>query len=88
VQGFGRRPFEVVRQGTGAVVRKPSGKEPAGYGPRRCRTHYGDFDAVFEDVAADDVAGGAILKRRGAGDAARVAWRQKPDADPSLTGLP
>jgi hypothetical protein len=42
-------------------------------GWRRCRAHYGDFDAVFEDLAAADVAGGAMTKRCGAGDAAWVA---------------
>ena len=30
VQGFGRRPIEDSRRRSGAVVRKPSGKEPAG----------------------------------------------------------
>ena len=30
VKGFGRRPIAIAREGTGAVVRKRPGKEPAG----------------------------------------------------------
>jgi len=30
VKGFGRRPIATAREGTGAVVRKRPGKEPAG----------------------------------------------------------
>ena len=46
-----RRPIEEVRRGAGAVVGKPSEKEPAGSGWRRCRGRYGDFGAVPGDVA-------------------------------------
>jgi hypothetical protein len=46
VQGFGRRPIEEVGRGCGAVVRKPSEKEPAGSGWRRWRARYGDLGAV------------------------------------------
>src|SRR5438105_1516381 len=74
--------------GTGAVVRKPPGKEPAGCGSPCCRTHYGDFDAALVAVTADVVAGGVIVKRRGAGHEVRVARQREPDADPSLVGLP
>jgi len=73
VEGFGRRPITGLPTGTGAVVRKPSGKEPAGCGPPRCRSLYGDFDTAVEDAAADDVAGGVIAELRGGSDGARVA---------------
>ena len=72
--------------GTGAVVRKPSGKEPAGYGPQRCRRLYGDFDTAVEDAAADDVAGGVIAEPHGGGDGAWVAGQQGSAADPRLVG--
>jgi hypothetical protein len=66
---------------TGAVVRKPSGKEPAGCGGQRWRTLYGDFDAAVEDSGADDVAGGAIVERRDGGDEVRVARQRECEAD-------
>jgi hypothetical protein len=87
VQGFGRRPIEDVRRGAGAVVGKPSEKEPAGGGWRRCGARYGDFGAVPTDVAAADVAGGVIARRRGAGDAAWNARQRKLDADLGFAGL-
>ena len=67
-------PSRGLSTSTGAVVRKPSGKEPAGCGPQRCRGRYGDFDAAAEDAAADDVAGGMIAEPRGGSDEARVRW--------------
>src|SRR5215470_4428406 len=73
--------------GTGAVVRKPSEKEPAGGGWRRCRARYGDFGAVPADVTAADLAGGVMVRRRGAGDAARNARQRRLDADLSFAGL-
>jgi hypothetical protein len=76
------------RPAPGAVVRKPPEKEPAECGWRRGRPRYGDFDAGFEHVAGDDAACGAIGKRRGDGNVAWEAWRQEPDADPSLKGTP
>jgi hypothetical protein len=81
-QGFGRRPIGVVRQGAGAVVRKPSGKEPAGGGSRRYRAHYGDFDAVIEEAGTDEVVDGVVVRRRVAFDEARDArpWSRKMSA--------
>jgi hypothetical protein len=87
VQGFGRRPIEEVRRGAGAVVGKPSEKEPAGSGCRCCRARYGDSGAVPAHVAAADVAGGVIVRRRGAGDAASDARQRELDADLSFAGL-
>jgi hypothetical protein len=66
-------PITSLSTSTGAVVRKPSGKEPAGCGWQRCRRLYGDFDTGVGDAAADEVAGGAIVEPRGGGDEARVA---------------
>jgi hypothetical protein len=60
--------------GHGAVVRKPPGKEPAGCRSQGSRTHYGDFDAVLQDVAADNVGDELILNMHGAGNEAWVAW--------------
>jgi hypothetical protein len=71
----------------GAVVRKPSEKEPAGSGRRRCRAGYGDFGAMRSDVAAADVAGGVIVRRRCALDAAGDARQRALDADLSFAGL-
>ena len=48
-----RAPITGLSVGTGAVVRKPSGKEPAGCGPQRCRRRYGDFNTTAEDAAAE-----------------------------------
>jgi hypothetical protein len=48
---------------------------------------YGDFGAVPADVAAAGVAGGVIVRRRGAGDAARDAWQRELEADLSFAGL-
>jgi hypothetical protein len=79
--------IEEVGRGAGAVVRKPSGKEPAGGGSRRCLTCYGDFDAAFEDAAADDVSDAAIVKRRGAVGEAGLARQREADADLSFAGL-
>jgi hypothetical protein len=73
VKVFGCRPITSRSAGTGAVVRKPAGKESAGSGAQRRRTLYGDFDAAGKDAGADDVAGGAIAKLRGAGEEARLA---------------
>jgi hypothetical protein len=42
---------------------------------------------AVEDLAADRVAGGAMVKARGVDSVARVARQQEPDADPSLAGL-
>jgi hypothetical protein len=64
-------PITGLSMGTGAVVRKPSGKEPAGCGLQRCRRFYGDFDTAVENAAADDVAGGAIAEPHGGSDGAR-----------------
>lgn len=72
--------------GTVAVVRKPSGKEPAGCGPQRCCRLYGDFDRAVEDAATDDVAGGVIAEPRGGIDGARVAGQRGAEADPQLAG--
>ena len=55
VQGFGRRPIEEVGRGCGAVVRKPSEKEPAGVGCGAAVRGYGDFGAVPADVGAAPV---------------------------------
>ena len=79
-------PITGLSMGTGAVVRKPSGKEPAGRGPQRCRRLYGDFGTAVEDAAADDVAGGAIAEPHGGSDGARVAGHQGSEADPGLAG--
>ena len=73
--------------GTEAVVGKPSEKEPAGGVRRRCCARYGDFGTVPADVAAADVARGVIVRRRGAGDAARDARERELDADLSFAGL-
>ena len=51
-------PMTGLSTSTGAVVRKPAGKEPAGCGAPRCRRLYGDFDTAVEDAAGDDAAGG------------------------------
>jgi hypothetical protein len=48
---------------------------------------YGDFGAVPADVAGADVAGGVIMRRRGAGDAARDARQRELGADLSFAGL-
>jgi len=40
------------------------------------------------DVTAADVAGGVIVRRRGAGDAARDPWQRELEADLSFAGLP
>jgi len=79
-------PITGLSMGTGAVVRKPSGKEPAGCGPQRCRRLYGDFDTAAEEAAADDVAGGVIAEPHGGSDGARVAGQQGSEADPRLAG--
>src|SRR5438132_3463258 len=71
---------------TGAVVRKPPGKESAGSGAQRCRTLYGDFDAAGKDAGADDVAGGAIAKLRGAGEEARLARQRGAKTELGLAG--
>src|SRR6516165_7468223 len=71
---------------TGAVVRKPAGKEPAGCGAQRCRRLYGDFDTAVDDAAADDGAGGVIAAPRGDSDGAWVAGQQGSEADPRLAG--
>ena len=42
---------------------------------------------AVEDAAADDVTGRAVVKPRGGGNGARVAWRQEADADPGFAGL-
>ena len=79
-------PITGVSTGTGAVVRKPSGKEPAGCWPQRCRGRYGDFDTAAEDAAADEVAGGMIAERHGGSDGARLAGQQGSEADRRLAG--
>jgi hypothetical protein len=79
-------PITGLSTGTGAVVRKPSGKEPAGCGPQRCRGRYGDFNTAAEDAAADDVAGGMIAEPHGGSDGARLAGQQGSEADPRLAG--
>lgn len=76
-----------VRARTGAVVRKPPGKEPAGGGSRCCRAHYGDFEGAIEDVGVDEVCDGPTVKPRSFRNEARVAWELVPDADPSFAGL-
>jgi hypothetical protein len=72
----------------GAVVRKPSGKEPAGGCRGRCHARYGDFGAVPVEVVAADVAGGAMVERCGGGDGAWVTRRQETDTDLSMAALP
>jgi hypothetical protein len=67
-----------------AVVRKPSGKEPAGSGPQRCRRLYGDFGAAVADAAADEVAGAVIAEPRGAGNEARMTQERGSEADLGL----
>ena len=79
-------PITGLSTGTGAVVRKPSGTEPAGCGPQRCSRLYGDFDTTVEDAAADEVAGGVIAEPRGGSDGARVAGQEGSKADPRLAG--
>jgi hypothetical protein len=69
-------PMTGLSTSTGAVVRKPAGKEPAGCGAQRCCRLYGDFDTAVEDAAADNVAGGVIAEPRGGGGGARVAGQQ------------
>ena len=69
-----------------AVVRKPSGKEPAGSGPQRCRRLYGDFGTGVAEAGTDDVAGGVIFEPSGGGGEARVAWQQGSEADLGLAG--
>ena len=64
---------------TGAVIRKPSGKEPAGCRGQRCRGFYGD-------TAADDAADGMITAPGGGGDETGVARRQGSEADLGLAG--
>ena len=71
----------------GAVVRKPSEKERAGSGGRRCRARYGDFGAMPADVGTAEVISGVIVRRRGAGDAARDARQRELDGDLSLWGV-
>ena len=71
--------------GHGAVVRKPPGKEPAGFRSQRSRTHYGDFDAALAEVVAGNVGDEPILnthdigtKLGRGGEASRTAigaWR-------------
>ena len=65
----------------GAVVRKPSGKEPAGSGRRWCRLLYGDFAAADEDAAGDEVGGEAIAEPGGGGEEAGVGREQECEAD-------
>ena len=77
-------PITGLFMGTGAVVRKPSGKEPAGCGPQRCSRLYGDFDRAVEDAAADDMAGGVIADR--AVIATGLAWPGKRGRRP-IRGL-
>jgi hypothetical protein len=79
-------PITGLSMGTGAVIRKPSGKEPAGCGPQRCRRLYGDFDTAAEDAAADDAAGGVSAEPRGESDGARVAGKRGSEADPRFAG--
>src|ERR1700757_4777782 len=67
----------------GAVVRKPSGKEPAGWG-QRCRRLYGDFDKAVAAAAANEVSGGVIGEPGGGGDEAPVARQQGSEADLGL----
>jgi hypothetical protein len=67
--------------GTGAVVRKPSGKEPAGFRARRCRGLYGDFGTVVAGAATGDVAVGVIAEPHGGGEEVRVAGQQGSEAD-------
>jgi hypothetical protein len=68
----------------------PSSESLQGRNPREWwRTaRYGDFGAVPVDVTAADVAGGVIVRRRGAGDAARDPWQRGLEADLSFAGLP
>ena len=79
-------PITDLSTGTGVVVRKPSGKEPAGCGPQRCGRLYGDFDTAVADSAADEVASGGIAVSRGGGDEARVAPQQGSGAGLGLAG--
>ena len=71
---------------TGAVVRKPSGKEPAGCRGQRCRGLYGDFDSAVEATVADEVAGGVMAAPHGGDETARVAGQQGSEADLGLAG--
>jgi hypothetical protein len=73
-------PIRKLSTRTGAVVRKPPGKEPAGSGRQWCRGLYGYFDAAVEDAGADNVAGGAIVELRGDGNEAWVARKQEREA--------
>jgi hypothetical protein len=66
--------------------RRPKAFREGGSGWRTAR--YGDFGAVPVDVTAADVAGGVIVRRRGAGDAARDPWQRELEADLSFAGLP
>src|ERR1051325_2811770 len=65
---------------TGAVVRKPSGKEPAGCRGQRCRGVYGDFATAVEAAAVDEVADGVNTAPNGGGDEAGVARQQGAEA--------
>ncbi len=59
VEAFERRPVTMVVTRTGAVVRKPSGKEPAGGTACPCRKRYGDLVAElgFSDGSPDGANG-------------------------------
>jgi hypothetical protein len=48
---------------------------------------YGDFGVVPADVAAAEAAGGVLVRRRGAGNAARNARQRELGADLSFAGL-
>jgi hypothetical protein len=48
---------------------------------------YGDFGAMPGKVCAADVASAVIVRRRGAGDAARDARQRELDADLCFAGL-
>jgi DNA invertase Pin-like site-specific DNA recombinase len=75
VEGFGRRPIEEVRRGAGAVVRKPSGKEPAGDGQQKEGMIGSQLAELGKQVAAaghelvkeyiDDGYSGSLLDRPG-----------------------
>jgi hypothetical protein len=86
--------FRVSDDGPSSGVARRGGRRPKAFreGTRgkwvsALPACYGDFGAVPTDVAAADVAGGVIARRRGAGDAAWNARQRKLDADLGFAGL-
>jgi hypothetical protein len=86
VQGFGRRPTTDDAAAPGLSSESLQRRNPREVGGGAA-ARYGDFGAVPPDVTAADVAGGVIVRRRGAGDAARDAWQRELEGDLSFADL-